>query len=38
VKTDFTQLAGDTSLQQAEAKLLAAGSEGVTRAAAQLSH
>jgi hypothetical protein len=38
MKTDFTQLAGDTSLQQAEAKLLAAGSEGVTRAAAQLSH
>ena len=28
LKTDFTQLAGDTSLQQAEAKLLAAGGDG----------
>ncbi len=39
VKTDFTQIVGDTSLQQAEARLLAAGGErGVTRAAAQPPH
>jgi phosphoribosylaminoimidazole (AIR) synthetase len=39
VKTNFTQLPGETSLQQAEAKLLAAGGEStVARAAAQPSH
>jgi len=39
VKTNFTQLAGDTSLQQAEARLLASGGDiGVTRASAQTSH
>lgn len=39
LKTNFAQLAGDTSLQQAEARLLAAGDGGgVTRAAVQLPH
>jgi hypothetical protein len=38
VKTNFLQLGGETSLREAEAKLLAAGSEGETRAAAQPSH